>query len=1238
MIPAHLVNAYNAEAQNHTTNDPSAVKAKDQLARLLFGTSLDMLPDLPKQVVNLAVNAGIANGLGDMVGVSDGGSNFGHIFQGVISSAQGVGFSNTSGGGGYRGGISPEAIAVSRQLKQFTDRVAYGSGARGTLYGVGTGSGVSTSNLSRLTADIVRRRGGFSASEVTKYTSNGTVKDNMRLLRDMENSGTVPQEEMDRLKKGAALSMMRESLMYVAQGSNAAEKDEDVKRRINDILSIEDPGKRQEAIEEQIAEARKSEWDAKEQQLKKEGKADWEINQAKANFDADTVALAGSSQLKHMKSLSDSDYELARHMSSGRAEYSVINEDVMESIAKDEKRGAAVFSELSKALGTKNMDDIKRAAEEFGSTTLSAEADVRNIKNILDNAYRRAAAQGRSVAEVLQETRDIAAHAAGVLGPQNVNGTVINNIAAARDATRGNRDMGYDQRTDEQVAAEVAAREASMQTQMQDAIIALDLASQGEGKDAEQAREYIQKLKDVQAGKATLTRSERENIATFGISWMNRNTYMMSPEEKSKRMRESKQYDLISSAYLSSVMTDHSEGVASKIAEKALNAERPGLFTEVLNDKMYANVAGDGARAKAIKDDAAATVRFLGNNHAARKEFFSDFAKNVTDDKSYEEYKKKYLERLGEEGYSKEGIDDATRMLEAANRARQSGVLDRYGSSDVGVIAQMQQQDQIRNMEGHRDQHRRREEALAAYEARAKKAAANIQSQKENMFGSGFGVTPDNMTPEAMLAGVISQFSSDVTRHQEEGSVEEAVKAGYRHVMNGGNYAVYGGKNKKGEDVKYMDVNALYENKAKTGVGAYMADNALGLVKGEKGGFSAKDLSAYIDQLRDKSVNGKTKEEKAAAKQRLDKVAEMLGSDAAGVSDLVGSMSDKQLEKYIMQRSSESGGELVVNMDADGNAIMADAGGLDKAAEDVKRSRQLKMLGELDLLDADARAAYGKYQRGEALTQNEQATLDGALDASKSKLRDSLVVQAAETLGIGETFTDEQGNIRGRSADGKEFKLKDATSSEASKEGQYDMILAAAAKNEAIRKQIEEKAQGGDKEAQAILLRDTEMKNSEEKSTVNYKTWADANENSITSDVYKTIETKQKELDELEQKAREGKLSWDERSKMQGLHKELQQMTNGYGMSAAEREAAGYSDAVNKTGVQWTAEQKENLARVREATGGAADDTGDYAKGNDSGEKTVTLLTKLKDILSSVLEGNYLRVKDQSVTIMGNSW
>jgi hypothetical protein len=1229
MIPSHLTNAYNRVAQNEASRDPGSAKLRDKLARLLFGASFDAIPDAAKQAIRLAINAGVANGLGELVGVSDGGSNFGQIFQGVISSARGVGYTNSSGGGGYRGGISPEAIAVSRQMKRVAESVAYGSGARGATYGVGTGSGVTPGNLTRLVADVVRQRGGFTSSEVTKYTSDGSFKDNVRMLQDMKKSGAVPLEEYERVSKGVQLSAIRDSLYRTAQGTTEAEKEADVKRKMKDLFSIKDEEKRKAAIRRHIGQARRRDWQAKVQEMKAQGASAAEIKEAKVAFDIESTEMMGSSDVSDMTSMSEADYELAKQMGSGRAEFTTVGRDVEDSIKKAVERGAVAVSELSKALGTDNFAELKQAAAEFGSTTLTSEADVRNIKNVLDNAYRRAAAQGRSVAEVIQETRDIAAHAAAVLGPQNVNGTVIGNIAAARDSTRGNRDMGLDMRTDEQVAAEVAAREAGMQTQMQDAIIALELASQGEGEDADKAREYIKMLQEVQAGKRTLSVAEREELANFGSGWMSRNTYQMSPEEKSKLMRESRFYETLSSAYQSSVLTDHTEGVGYTFANKAATDDR-GLFKEVLNDKMYADIADPEERKKKITADIAATARFFGNDHAARKTFFDDFASQVTDDKSYETFKKQYLDRLKEEGYSEEGLKDAEKMLDAANRARQSGVLDRYGASDVGIVAQMQKQDQIRNLEGHTGRHKRREEAIAAYEEKAKKAAQNVQEEKKQLFGTGFGVGPEDMTAEAMLAGVLNQYNDDAYQQQTSKGAETATKAGYVYAMNGSEYLTEG-------------INSMYKKQLQNGAGAFVSRNVLALQKGDKGGLSKAKLIEHITALQE-SLKSENPAERKAAQERLNMIAKMMGSDVANVQGMVSGMSDKDLEKHIMQRASESGGTLAVNMDSAGNVVMADTVGLSKAAEAAKREHQLKFLGEMDMLGANGQAAYNKRKRGENLTQQEQADLDAAFNEVKDSIKQSFLIQAAETLGL-ETSKDKNGNIIGSTADGKTYKLKDVENEE-DKSGRYDMILEAAAQNEGLRKQIEEKAKAGDKTAQEILLRDTQIKSggategrkATDHSTVNYKAWSDAQGKKITDEERDAIEDKQEELDKLEKKSRNGELSWKERERMQQLHKELQQATNGYGLSAAEREAAGYTENVNKDGVNWTNAQKENLARVREATGGEAGDTGDFTAQVDVGEKTVNLLTKMKDILASVFEGDYLRVKDQSITIMGNSW
>lgn len=518
-INPHVQNLYTQIARREALSSPDAEKRMGEIARVLFKRDLNALAEPELQAVAAAYLSAVSvfGGTG-ISGFRDGGADYGMIYQGLLNSGGGmIGVKGISGANYNITGASAEGLALASQIKRVSDTASHGSGGAGSVKAFDAGYYGAESGAQAM-AEILRNRGGIRAGDaqqvqlgVSRYDTNNRLrklndklsggKSGSRALREdieasnafLENAvnGAMHEEDAAGAKRALTLALIK-SAMIAKQRDAHPDKDEetiqaDVDQDMDRFLKAKSAKARQDI-------------------LAKSG-ASWYLRNG-----THTDELFNNSSIA---AISDKDRAAAEQIhKTGELSVLTLTEDTKNELKQAQKRSAAVIEEMKSLFNTNDMDQLRQLAKSFGSSTLTAENDVKNIRAVLESGKRRAAMTGRTVAEVMTETAHTAQAATAVLGSRNVTAGTIDRIMNAVQDSQRDRDMGYDLRTADQVRAEAITAEAQASTMSNKpmALLKLYRERQQRGQLTGAKKEFFEKWnKKIHSG-ATLTDDERREF------------------------------------------------------------------------------------------------------------------------------------------------------------------------------------------------------------------------------------------------------------------------------------------------------------------------------------------------------------------------------------------------------------------------------------------------------------------------------------------------------------------------------------------------------------------------------------------------------------------------------------------------------------------------------------------------------------------------------------------------------
>lgn len=519
-INPHVQNLYNQIARSEALRTPDAKKRMGEIARVLFKRDLDALAEPELQAVAAAYLSAVSvfGGTG-ISGFRDGGADYGMIYQGLLNSGGGmIGVKGSSGANYNITGASAEGLALASQIKRVSDTASHGSGGAGSVKAFDAGYYGAESGAQAM-AEILRNRGGIRAGDaqqvrlgVDRYGAGGSkTKTNDKLSRG-ERGGAFLRDDINAV--GTFLDTTVKDTMHEedAAGARRALTLAMVKSAIVAKLRAAHPDKDEETIqadvEYEMDKFMKADSGVQRSNILDKNGALWYLRNGthygNTLFDAKSLAA-----------ITDKDRPAADQIQkTGEFEVLTLTEDIKNELKQAQKRSAAVIEEMKSLFNTNDMDQLRQLAKSFGSSTLTAENDVKNIRAVLESGKRRAAMTGRTVAEVMTETAHTAQAATAVLGSRNVTAGTIDRIMNAVQDSQVDRDMGYDTRTADQVRAEAITAEAQASTMSNKpmALLKLYRERQQRGQLTGAKKEFFEKWnKKIHSG-ATLTDDERREF------------------------------------------------------------------------------------------------------------------------------------------------------------------------------------------------------------------------------------------------------------------------------------------------------------------------------------------------------------------------------------------------------------------------------------------------------------------------------------------------------------------------------------------------------------------------------------------------------------------------------------------------------------------------------------------------------------------------------------------------------
>lgn len=925
MSSATSVNAlFKAMGTKHALGSVEAIQVQDQLARTMFGVPLRALSPMQRNAVEMSAMTVINSGGSNMLGIADGGAVYADIYKGIISSATGL---STDAGMSF--GHSPQMMSAASSVMQNLNQTIYGKGA----LGVGTGGSMTT--MGGVMRQYIQQHGlgeGSTRTLSRKGKSFGSFVQSVgtdRGLTETEKKAIVGQE-----LSGAIFNAYKERIKKLNEKEAKELGIEDLLNKSYDEMSDVNKRRINRAIANQAKKDKeKGDYDKRVRAIKAEKIKEYEAELAAQGVSADEIERKSKLLRRSLNraELGDLDnmanVQAASRASKGENEYTALTEAAVREQKKALRRAAGLTKEMSEIFGTEDADQLLTIAKQFGSKTLTAEKDVRNMKRIMDIARTRAAATGRTLTDVMGEMQGIAAVGAQAVGSHGVTASYLEYSTRQMQASQASRNAGLDYRTDSEVQAEIAEQEQNYQRNMNEGLYALEMMD----KDSEEYKYWSKRIRE-----GNLTPEEIKQFRRMGKAWIAKNEWALDPKKMQDVAQNSSLAAYARKAMAGGALQDHVKGNIDDLLDQAsmdknsqLNQAIEGTFgnSETASKQLQDVLMAYGGQQKELKDDFKALRRLSAEGR--------------------EEWINRKKEQLNQSGASQKAIEQA----EAAYRA----LINIAESGDDGKVV-MRQLNNIQSTDGMND-------TLGSIE-NVKAEARHLQSLRaESMKRSKAAAGSEG----SIIGGLNYNDTSD------ESKILSLLTEADRSIAKTGGVDLIG--NKDGaihvDNINNLNYDSL-EDGAKNAMTKYIAENAIAF---------KTDKNGMIDTEYARSVALQLEQDTSAVGQRkLKNLRRALGlKKGDSVSAAMADMDTATLTRTIYE--AENSGTSGVLHGKGGLVVGGTGEEMEKAAEGVKLQNTLKVMGQLSFLATDK----GVNKSTNTLSEIGQSVLAGTADEDQLK-------------------------------------------------------------------------------------------------------------------------------------------------------------------------------------------------------------------------------------------------------------
>lgn len=895
MSSATSANAlFKAMGTKHALGSIESIQVQDQLARTMFGIPLKALSPMQRQAVEMSAMTVINSGGSNMLGIADGGAVYADIYKGLISSATGL---STDAGMSF--GHSPQMMSAASSVMQNMNQMVYGKGP----LGVGTGGSMKTmggvmrqylqqNGLGEGSTRTISRKGkNFNDFVLSVERDRGLTETEKNAIVGQELSGAVFNAYKERIKN-LSEAELKELGIEDLRGQNYDDMLDVDKRRVDRAIAKQAKKDKEKGdYDKRVREVKAQKVEEYRKSLEAQGITDEkEIERRLLEFEG-ALNKADIGDLDNMANV-----QAASRASKGENEYTALTEAAAKEQKNALRRAAGLTKEMSEIFGTEDADQLLSIAKQFGSKTLTAEKDVRNMKRIMDIARTRAAATGRTLTDVMGEMQGIAAVGAQAVGSHGITASYLEHATRQMQASQASRNAGMDYRTDAEVQAEIAEQEQNYQRNMNEGLYALEMMD----KDSEEYKYWSKRLKE-----GNLTPDEIEQFRKMGRAWIAKNEWALDPRKMQEVAQNSSLATAARNAMSSGVLQDHARGnvtdllaTASMDKNSQLNQAIEGTFgdSDTASQQMQDVLLAYGGQQKELADDYKALSRLSAEGR--------------------DEWIKRKTEQLKQSGASQKDIDQAVAAYNALATIAASG--------DNGKVV-MRQLHNMQGTDGMNDTVGSIENVKAESRHLQSMRAESIKRSKEAAGSEGSivgGLNYNDTSDEAKILGLLTEADRSIAA---TGGVDLiGNKDGTIHVDN----------------INSLNYESLAKG-AKNDMTKYIAENAIAF-KTDKNGLidveHARSLALQLEQ--DTSEVGKRKANNLRR-------ALGLGEDESLVTAMEG-MSAATLTRTIYE-AENSGTSGVIH--GKGGLVVGGTGEeMEKAAEGVKLQNTLKVMGHLNFL------------------------------------------------------------------------------------------------------------------------------------------------------------------------------------------------------------------------------------------------------------------------------------------------
>lgn len=413
--------------------------AMDMFANLLNNNrgGMSTLPEAERAVLQ-EVGRVLFTNFGKTLGLSDQGSMFNQIHQGVLAGGPIRGIGTLPGQAAIGTAFGPGALSMSAasQITNIVDNM----GRAGS--GVNT-QGLSSGALSSLAGAIIKKRGGIKTGDFISTNTGNTAASFKDTLEKLKKNGiNANSEEYQQLARDQLL---------VKHMENMSEKWGVTKAGKEYGGLMETIAFREKQLAEKGEELKKTNPELYKQKVdelaKAQNRRDELAKRREEYVKEKTVGarLKGEGEVKGDFIVGEADWARGRMARKGGMRPLVATDSLKTDLEDSVEALAGNMKELSEIFGTDNFSELNAIANDLRMGSLDDKRDIESVASRIAQAKAQAALTGRSLQEVFQEQADIVTGLSTVYGGKNkVAGSAIVHSQRLHTQNVKNNEVGGD--------------------------------------------------------------------------------------------------------------------------------------------------------------------------------------------------------------------------------------------------------------------------------------------------------------------------------------------------------------------------------------------------------------------------------------------------------------------------------------------------------------------------------------------------------------------------------------------------------------------------------------------------------------------------------------------------------------------------------------------------------------------------------------------------------------------------